>query len=465
MNTSRLIEFSEEDLAELDEVAHAAERITPALGAMEVENVRNQARAGAIAERVSRRQSASVRSQEMVYRSVAAELAGVTFTTDRSMQAQITQAVEWVECYPATLAAWEAGRITRGHATAVLRCGTVLPRDARAEFDAAAAELCVGQPVGRLKDRLDHLAQELHPRTLAERHAKAREERRVSVTPLRDGMSELVATIPTLLAEGISDRLTEQASSIIDARNAPPVGGAGTDAGSEEDAGEPDCRTRDQVRADVFCDMLLTASPLVDPTIDGDGNGTLGTIRAKVQVVVPALTLLGRDDDPANDTATADLVGSAPIDPATARALAGAISSWERLVVHPVSGQVLFTDSYRRTASMARLLRARDRHCRFPGCRRPAIRCELDHTFDYALGGPTDVRNLCHLCQRHHSMKQFTSWGVRQLGGGVLEWTSPTGRVYIDHPPAPLVRFMPSGGGAPPPDGGGGASPPDPAPF
>ncbi|MBN9200684.1 MAG: DUF222 domain-containing protein, partial [Microbacterium chocolatum] len=271
MNTSRLIEFSEEDLAELDEVAHAAERITPALGAMEVENVRNQARAGAIAERVSRRQSASVRSQEMVYRSVAAELAGVTFTTDRSMQAQITQAVEWVECYPATLAAWEAGRITRGHATAVLRCGTVLPRDARAEFDAAAAELCVGQPVGRLKDRLDHLAQELHPRTLAERHAKAREERRVSVTPLRDGMSELVATIPTLLAEGISDRLTEQASSIIDARNAPPVGGAGTDAGSEEDAGEPDCRTRDQVRADVFCDMLLTASPLVDPTIDGDG--------------------------------------------------------------------------------------------------------------------------------------------------------------------------------------------------
>ena len=442
-----MIEFSEEDLAELDEV----------------ENVRNQARAGAIAERVSRRRAASVRSQEMVYRSVAAELAGVTFTTDRSMQAQITQAVEWVECYPATLAAWEAGRITRGHATAVLRCGTALPRDGRAEFDAAAAELCVGQSVGRVKDRLEHLAQELHPRTLAERHAKAREERRVSVTPLRDGMSELVATLPTLLAEGISDRLTEQASSIIDARNTPAPGETDPDADDAE--AEPDCRTRDQIRADILCDMLLTASPLVDPTIDGDGNGTLGMIRAKVQVVVPALALLGRDDDPANDTTTADLVGSAPIDPATARALAGAVATWERLVVHPVSGQVLCTDSYRRTASMARLLRARDRHCRFPGCRRPAIRCELDHTLDYALGGPTDIRNLCHLCQRHHSMKQFTSWGVRQLGGGVLEWTSPTGRIYIDHPPAPLVRFMPSGGGAPPPDESGGAPPPEPAPF
>ncbi|GAA1133304.1 HNH endonuclease [Microbacterium aurantiacum] len=463
MNTSRLIEFSEEDLAELDEVAQYAETMTPALGAMEVGNVRNQARAGAIAERVSRRQAASVRSQEMVYRSVAAELAGVTFTTDRSMQAQITQAVEWVECYPATLAAWEAGRITRGHATAVLRCGTALPRDGRAEFDAAAAELCVGQSVGRVKDRLEHLAQELHPRTLAERHAKAREERRVSVTPLRDGMSELVATLPTLLAEGISDRLTEQASSIIDARNTPAPGETDPDADDAE--AEPDCRTRDQIRADILCDMLLTGSPLADPTIDGDGNGTLGMIRAKVQVVVPALTLLGKDDDPENDTTTADLVGSSPIDPATARALAGAITTWERLVVHPVSGQVLFTDSYRRTASMARLLRARDRHCRFPGCRRPAIRCELDHTFDFALGGRTDVRNLCHLCQRHHSMKQFTSWGVRQLGDGVLEWTSPTGRVYIDHPPAPLVRFMPSGGGAPPDVGSGGAPPPEPAPF
>ena len=462
MNTSCLIEFREEDRAELDEVARYAEAMTPALGAMEVGNVRNQARAGAVAERVARRQPASVRSQEMVYRSVAAELAGVTFTTDRSMQAQINQAMEWVECYPATLTAWEAGRITRAHATAVLRCGTVLPRDARAEFDALAAELCVGQAVGRVKDRLDHLAQELHPRTLAERHAKAREERRVSVTPLPDGMSELVATLPTLLAEGISDRLNEQASSIIDARNTPGDGGADADADTDS---TPDCRTRDQIRADIFCDMLLTASPLADPTIDGDGNGTLGMIRAKVQVVVPALTLLGRDDDPANDTTTADLVGSAPIDPATARALAGAVASWERMVVHPVSGQVLFTDSYRRTTSMARFLKARDRHCRFPGCRRPAIRCELDRTLDFALGGPTDIRNLCHLCQRHHSMKQFTSWGVRQLGGGVLEWTSPTGRVYIDHPPAPLVRFMPSGGGAPPPDGSGGAPPPDPAPF
>jgi hypothetical protein len=40
-------------------------------------------------------------------------------------------------------------------------------------------------------------------------------------------------------------------------------------------------------------------------------------------------------------------------------------------------------------------------------------------------------------------MKQFTAWKVRQLGGGVLEWTSPLGTTYIDTPPAPTVHFVP----------------------
>lgn len=38
---------------------------------------------------------------------------------------------------------------------------------------------------------------------------------------------------------------------------------------------------------------------------------------------------------------------------------------------------------------------------------------------------------------RHH-----TAWSVRQLGGGLLEWTSPLGHVYIDRPDA-IVRFVP----------------------
>lgn len=247
------------------------------------------------------------------------------------------------------------------------------------------------------------------------------------VTPLSDGMSELSAPLPSVLADGIYDRLTQQARCVKDARSSAPA--------AESGAVEADVRTMDQIRADILADTLLSAAPDADPTRSDDGPGVLGAIRAKVQIVVPALTLLGRDGP-------ADLVGHAPIDPDTARELAeGTGSPWERLITHPVTGHVLRVDTYHRTAAMDRFLRGRDRHCRFPGCRLPAVRCEVDHTIDHARGGPTDVRNLAHLCQRHHSMKQFTAWRVRQLGGGTLEWTSPLGRSYRDEPPSLGVHF------------------------
>jgi hypothetical protein len=154
---------------------------------------------------------------------------------------------------------------------------------------------------------------------------------------------------------------------------------------------------------------------------------------------------MGEDEGPA------DLAGRSPIDSATARELAGNTPSWDRLLTHPVTGTVLECDTYRPTNAMIRLLRARDRRCRFPGCRQPAIRCELDHTIAASHGGPTHVRNLAHLCKRHHDVKHHTRWQVRQLTGGRLVWTSPTGRVYREDAPPPLVTFTTSG----PPDPGG----------
>ncbi|MGO8609985.1 hypothetical protein ACC848_44320, partial [Rhizobium johnstonii] len=71
---------------------------------------------------------------------------------------------------------------------------------------------------------------------------------------------------------------------------------------------DADRRTMGQVRADVFADLMLAGLPALDPTATGDGPGALGAIRAEVQVIVPALTLLGADDGPA------DLVGRSPID-------------------------------------------------------------------------------------------------------------------------------------------------------
>ncbi|WP_341579824.1 HNH endonuclease [Microbacterium schleiferi] len=473
---------SEAGNATLAAIVADAEGIEVALSAAQVARVRMLARAGHLAEDLASESAQRVREHDMMLRSISAELAGVLRTSDRSIQRQIGEARTWVDDYPLTLDAWEAGLITRAHATLISEFGSILPADSRSEFEILAIEICLEKTPGRARVDLQHLAEQLHPRTLAERHIDARRRRRVGVNQLPDGMSELVTVLPTLLTDAIYDRLTQQARAVVDARSTTAGRALGPaaataqasspylDAGTHDTDAEPDVRSMDEIRADVLADMLLTGSPLADPTIDGDGIGTLGAIRAKVQIVVPALALLGRDDAPAGDTGTIDLVGSSPIDPATARRLAGASGQWwERIVTHPVTGAVLHTDTYQRTAAIDRHLRARDKHCRFPGCRMPAIRCEVDHTIDHALGGRTDVCNLAHLCQRHHSMKQFTAWKVRQLPGGVLEWTSPLGRIYTEHPTSPTVQFVPSpppGPPAPAPENVAPSAPDDPpAPF
>ena len=260
-------------------------------------------------------------------------------------------------------------------------------------------------------------------------------------------------------------KLTQQARAIIDTRDerAAAHGGDGVAFGEaatahsdSDDAAAivaTDQRSIDQVRADVFADLLLAGTPALDDTRDTTA-GPLGAIRARVQVLIPAATLTGQDDGPC------DLTGRSPIDPATARTLAGGTRVWERLFHDPTTGVAVATDSYRVPSGMRRFLQARDQHCRFPGCRVAAIHCEVDHTHDHALGGRTELSNLAHLCQRHHSMKQFTAWRVRQLGGGVLEWTSPLGRTYREDAPTPAVAFTPAAPPPPPP-----TTPAGPAPF
>src|SRR5690606_39477870 len=67
---------------------------------------------------------------------------------------------------------------------------------------------------------------------------------------------------------------------------------------------------------------------------------------------------------------------------------------------------------------------------------------------DWALGGPTSLDNLAHLCKTHHALKHPSipdphRWTVRQLPDWTLQWTSPTGRTHTDHPPH-RVMFIPT---------------------
>ena len=436
---------SDADVAALASIVGEVEGAVVLLTAAQVAEVRALARAGQLAARQAAGSPAAVRAHDMALRSVAAELGGVLRVTDRTVQSRIDEARDLVEHYPATLVAWETGRITRGHVRVITDAGSVLvdaSPERRAEFEAAAIARCERDTPNRVRSEIEILAERFAERSFTDRHRDAAAERRVRVVPGSAGMSDLIATLPTVIADGILDRLTQQAQIIVDAREPGNAGsafgarGAG-DAASAGDS-EPDRRGIDQVRADVFSDLLLAGAPALDPTATGDGQGSLGAIRAQVQVIVPALTLLGVDDGPA------DLVGRSPIDAETARCLAGNTHSWARVLTDPVEGTVLAVDRYRTPWPQRRFLRARDQHCRFPGCRRAAIRCEIDHTIDAAKGGPTALWNLAHLCQRHHSMKQFTRWKVRQLPDGVLEWTSPTGRIYREDAPAPPVAFTPA---------------------
>ena len=370
--------------------------------------------------RVAELVSMSSREAELPVRALAAELGVAANMSDRTVQRRMNDAATLAEAFPATFDAWDAGRVSAGHVAVIVEHGLPLTDPvARSEFEAAALVRAEGTTPGRLGTALARLAESLQPRSLAERHREARASRGACVRDLGDGMAEFSTIQPAVLAHAMHDRITQQAKAI---KNTDPT----------------DTRTIDQIRADLVADMLLTTTPDAGSGAGlSDGFGGLGAIRAVVNVTVPALALAGVTDEPA------ELAGRCPIDPATARALAGHATGWERVLADPITGCVLAVDRYTPSADMKRFLRARDQHCRFPGCRQPAHRCDRDHTLDYALGGATDACNLACLCKRHHTLKGETPWRVKQLGGGVLEWASPGGHVYIDKPP-PAVHFTPN---------------------
>ncbi len=88
---------------------------------------------------------------------------------------------------------------------------------------------------------------------------------------------------------------------------------------------------------------------------------------------------------------------------------------------------------YRPARALAELVRARDGHCRFPGCHVAARFCDLDHVRPWPVA-PTTAANLLCLCRRHHRVKQRPRWSVRLHPDGTASWTDPTGLVRSTDP-------------------------------
>ena len=98
-----------------------------------------------------------------------------------------------------------------------------------------------------------------------------------------------------------------------------------------------------------------------------------------------------------------------------------------------VDGRAGRRRTYRPGKALARRVRERDRHCRFPGCSVPASRCHLDHVVAIPAGHTVEANLQC-LCPAHHGFKHHAGWTVTMAPDGTCAWTAPTGRTHITSP-------------------------------
>jgi hypothetical protein len=85
-------------------------------------------------------------------------------------------------------------------------------------------------------------------------------------------------------------------------------------------------------------------------------------------------------------------------------------------------------------APLFNALVVRDRHCRFPGCDRPASWADGHHLRHWTNGGPTTLENLVLLCRWHHRKLHQPRWHAKLLPDATLEVTTPTGHVRSTTP-------------------------------
>jgi hypothetical protein len=307
-----------------------------------------------------------------------------------------------------------------------------------------------------LRARLRRLLSTVDPDALRQRHAKAVENRWVHHQEHANGTSSVMGGY--LPAD----------------RAAAAFGHLDAIAAATKAAGDP--RRLDQIRADVFTDLLAGVDParagaatpaprkgVIDLQIGLTTLACLDHFPGEIAGFGPVLADLARQAA-AQQATTAqwrytitDPTDHSPVahgllDPATVRA-AGLRdpSTWPARSpgsAHPRSaaGSASSADpedpaapGYSPTAPQKAFVQARDRTCRAPGCTRPAQRCDIDHIVDWAQSHTTTITNLCVLCRRHHRAKHVGRYQVRRGFHGI-DWTTPRGHRYTviaEQAPAP----------------------------
>ncbi|WP_075848380.1 HNH endonuclease signature motif containing protein [Saccharomonospora sp. CUA-673] len=199
-------------------------------------------------------------------------------------------------------------------------------------------------------------------------------------------------------------------------------------------------RNLDQLRVDVFADLLLGNDPGV----------TVPQSAAMVYLHMPIDTALSMSESGAS------IDGIGPIPAAYAREImTNPKSIWRKVLCDPATGNPvdLGRTSYRPNSTIRKLVQVRDRMCVVPWCRRPARHCDFDHQQQWSKDrGTTSTANAAPRCRRHHRLKNAPGWlNHYDPTHGTSSVTTPLGVTCTDKRETVLPPRSPHPDDSPPP--------------
>jgi hypothetical protein len=333
---------------------------------------------------------------KIAHDSAAAEIGAALRLTRRAAETDLDLAIDLRARLPEVWEALAAGRIDLRRARVLVEGTAHLAETATREVVGRILEAATRLTTGQLKALIRRVCVQSDPEDANTRYREAVEGRRIEMDPTVEGTAHLFGfDLAPDRVQGVMRRINDLAQSLKT---------------SDE------TRTLDQIRADVFLDLL-----------DGKHLGRGGR-RGSVDIYVDLTTLARLTEDPG------ELAGYGPVIADIARQIAedSLGAEWRWTLTHPDTGQVIDNGTTRRrpTTAQRRHLEARNRHCVFPGCRMPAVDCDLDHRQPWAHGGPTKVANLAPLCRHHHNIRHHSGWDHQALPNGDHLWTSRLGHTY-----------------------------------
>jgi len=381
-----------------------------------------------------------------------------------SAQYKIDIARSLINTLPNTCSALATGEISPAHANVIARETAAairegLPTAAIERIEESAIAHAEFHTPAQVGNKVRTLLAQMAPKEFEEIVVRARETRKVSMYRESDGMATVVAILPAEDAQTVmsaienfvirANRRDEEArnhaekaeiiraafigrapSSYESAKRASGVSGAGVSGEQikmtpEEEAAfsneyAPDLRTMDMKRADALSEIAGIAVSLSADEAKSHRRSV------SVNVTIDLPTLLGLKENPGQ------LAGYGVLPAQIIRALAGE-GKWRRFITDPNTGTLLDygRDSYQPPQDLVDYLIARDRTCRFPGCRQSAARADIDHAEAWEDGGETSAANLGALCRRHHRMKTHGGWKLSSNEDGSCNWESPDGHRYF----------------------------------